>query len=450
MNAVNVRPLAYLIIGVAACGSPRLRDARDIAASLATDVGPRLAGSPGDHAAVAWAERTMRELGLSNVHTEPVMVPVWRRGVEKAELVESHQGLAVTALGWSGPTPEEGIVADVVEVGSLEALAQMPKDAVAGKIVFANVVMPRTDDGHGYGKTVPVRLFGPKAAMDAGAAAFVVRSLSTSTDHDPHAGSTALREVANPIAAGALATADADLLHATLARGAPVKMKLVLRPERGPDAPSANVVGEVPGAKKPDEVVLLGAHLDSWDLARGAIDDGAGCGIVLQAARVIAARHRPSRTVRVVLFAAEENSVAGAKAYAAVHAPEVDKIILAMEADSGTDRARYVKLLGDPAKAAAFERIAHGLERLGIARADGDARPGTDVAPLVALGVPTIEVRQDATRYFDIHHSALDTPDKLDADALAQVSSAFAEIALGVADLDGDLGRVPEAKRKAE
>ncbi len=309
--------------------------------------------------------------------------------------------------------------------------------------------MPRADDGRGYGMTIPLRLAGPKAAMSAGAAAFLVRSLSTSSDRFPHAGSTLLRDVPNPIAAGALSTTDADLLHRTMARG-PVKMKLVLLPERGADATSANVVGEVVGTSKKDEIVLLGAHLDSWDLARGAIDDGAGCGIVLEAARLIAARTHPARTVRVVLFAAEENSVAGAKAYFAAHSADAARFVLAMEADSGTDRAHRVKFLGDPAKVDAFRRIAHALEPLAIAPDDGDARPGTDVSPFVSAGVPTIEVRQDASRYFDVHHSANDTAERLDAAALAQVSGAFAEIAFRVADLDGDLGRVPESKRKGE
>ncbi|HEY2367688.1 MAG TPA: M20/M25/M40 family metallo-hydrolase, partial [Polyangiaceae bacterium] len=413
------------------------RRAHDIAQSLADDVGPRLAGSPGDAAAVAWAERTMRELGFANVHTEAVTVPVWRRGVETAEIVEpSRQPLAVTALGWSGATPKEGITAEVVEVESLAALQALSADAVKGKIVFVNVPMARSDDGSGYGKAIGARLVGPMAAMKLGAAAFVVRSLGTASDRFPHAGATLLRESANPIAAGALSTVDADLLHRATARGR-VKMKLVLGPERDKDAQSANVVGEIVGTTKKDEVVLLGAHLDSWDLGRGAIDDGAGCGIVLEATRLVGAR-APRRTVRVVLFAAEENSTAGAKAYLAAHAADVSRFVLAMEADSGTDRARFVRFLGDPSHVNDFHAIARALLPLGITGKDGDdVHAGSDVSPLVSAGVPTIEVRQDASRYFDIHHTANDTSDKLDAEALAQVASAFAEIVSRVADMDG-------------
>jgi len=392
----------------------------------------------------------MRELGLANVHTEPVTVPVWKRGAETAEIVEPHQSLAVTALGWSGATPKDGITAEVVEVESLAALQALSPDLVKGKIVFVNVPMERTEDGRGYGKAIGARLAGPVAAMKSGAAAFVVRSLGTASDRFPHAGSTFLRESANPIPAAALATVDADLLHRAIARAGHVKMKLVLGPERGKDAPSANVVGEIAGTTKKDEVVLLGAHLDSWDLGRGAIDDAAGCGIVLEATRLVATR-APHRTVRVVLFAAEENSIAGAKAYFAAHAADAARFVLAMEADSGTDRARSVRFLGDPSRVNDFHAIARSLLPLGITEKEGDdVHAGTDVSPLVAAGIPTIEVRQDASRYFDIHHSANDTSDKLDAAALAQVASAFAEIASHVADMDGDLGRVPEAKRKSD
>jgi len=363
--------------------------------------------------------------------------------------VEPHQSLAVTALGWSGATPKEGITAEVVEVESLAALQALSPDAVKGKIVFVNVPMDRSEDGRGYGKAIGARLVGPVAAMKLGAAAFVVRSLGTASDRFPHAGSTFLRESANPIPAGALSTLDAELLHRADALGH-VKMKLVLGPERAEDAQSANVVGEIVGTTKKDEIVLLGAHLDSWDLGRGAIDDAAGCGIVLEAARLVGAR-APHRTVRVVLFAAEENSTAGAKAYFAAHGADASRFVLAMEADSGTDRARFVRFLGDPSRVDDFHAIARALAPLGITEKEGDdVHAGTDVSPLVGAGVPTIEVRQDASHYFDIHHSAIDTSDKLDAAALAQVASAFAEIASRVADMDGDLGRVPESKRKSD
>ncbi|MEO8874914.1 MAG: M28 family peptidase [Polyangiaceae bacterium] len=422
--------------------------AEKIARSLAQEVGPRLAGSAGDKLAVAWAVKTMTSLGFTNVHTEAVTVPVWKRGAESAEIVSpTHQSLAIVALGWSGATPKAGVTGEVVEVGSLDALTKLSKEALKGKIVFANVVMNRTNDGTGYGAAVPLRFAGPKIAMDAGALAFVMRTVGTSEDREPHAGATALRETPKPIACGALATADADLLHATLAKNPDLKLRVVLTPEHLKDAQSANVVGEIPGISKKDEVILLGAHLDSWDLARGAIDDAAGCGIVLEGARLAAehakadGRAGPARTIRVVLFAAEENSGAGGKAYATAHAAEIDKHMLAIEADLGTDRVLTVRFTG--AANSPFDEVARALEPLGIARKAGEAHPGSDVTPLVNAGVPTVDLRQDASRYFDLHHSVNDTEDRLDAQAMAQVSTAYAEVAYRVSELPGGLARPP-------
>ena len=424
-------------------------NAEKIARSLAQEVGPRLAGSPGDKLAVAWALRTMTVQGFVNVHAEAVTVPVWKRGAESAEIISPvHQSLAITTLGWSGATPKEGVKGQVIEVDSLDALTKAPKESLKGKIVFANVPMSRSNDGTGYGAAVPIRFAGPKLAMDGGALAFVMRTVGTSEDRQPHAGATGLRDTPKPIPAGALATADADLLHATLAKNPSLELKVVLTPERGKDAQSANIVGEIPGILHPEEIVLLGAHLDSWDLARGAIDDAAGCGIVLEAARLTRERAKsegrtgPARTLRVVLFAAEENSGAGGKAYAAAHAAEIGKHVFAIEADLGTDRVLSVRFMGTPNPA--FDAIAHSLEPLQISRQSTEAHPGSDVTPLVTAGVPTIDLRQDASRYFDLHHSANDTEDRLDAKAMAQVATAYAEVTSAVSEMPGTLPRAPQ------
>ena len=249
----------------------------------------------------------------------------------------------------SGSTGKKPVVGEIVEVTSMNTLKTLTKEQVEGKIVFGNLVMRKSADGKGYGEAVPMRFAGPKTAMDLGALAFVMRSAGTPEDRDPHTGSCGLRDAKNPIAAGALSNVDAELLHDTLARDPKTKLSLVLTPTRGPDAQSANVVGDVPGDTHSDEIVLLGAHLDSWDLARGAIDDGAGDAIVLESAKLVAEHGTPHRTVRVVLFAAEENSGAGAKAYAATHANEVGKHVLALEADSGTDAVISSRYFGDPA-----------------------------------------------------------------------------------------------------
>ncbi|MEO7112597.1 MAG: M28 family peptidase, partial [Polyangiaceae bacterium] len=414
---------------------------------------PRLAGSAGDKLAVAWALKTMTAAGLSNVHAEPVMAPVWKRGAESAEIVSPvHQSLAITALGWSGATPKEGVSGEVIEVDSLDALAKLPKGSAKGKIIFANPIMKRTSDGTGYGAAVPMRGGGPKLAMDAGALAFVIRTVGTSEDRFPHAGAASLREAPKPIAAGAISTVDAELLHDMLTKHADLKLKVILTPERQKDAPTSNVVGEIPGTTRKDEVVLMGAHLDSWDLGRGAIDDAAGCGIVLEAARLVGERAHaegkagPARTIRVVFFAAEENSGAGGKAYASAHASEIGKHVLAMEADFGTDRVLAVRFMGP--NIPAYDSIASALSSLQIPRADGEAHPGSDITPLVNSGVPTIDLRQDGSRYFDLHHSANDTEDKLDAKGMAQTATAFAEVAYRISEMSGDIGRAPPQKEK--
>ncbi|MEO8797509.1 MAG: M28 family peptidase [Polyangiaceae bacterium] len=420
----------------------------EIARSIAQEVGPRLEGSEGDKLAIAWALETMKALGLQNVHAEEVTVPVWRRGAESAELMTpAKQPLAITALGWSGATPKEGVTAGVLEVSSLDELKALPKGAAKGKIVFGNVVMEKTNDGSGYGRAVPMRFAGPKLAQDAGALAFVMRTVGTAEDRAPHAGADGQREANKPLAAGALSTTDAELLHDVLKAHPDAKLHVLLTPSRGPDAKSANVIGDIVGKTRPEEIVLMGAHLDSWDLGRGAIDDGAGDAIVLEAARLAAENANKSgkllsRTVRVVLFAAEESSGAGGKAYFAAH-PDSAKHVLALEADTGTDRVLSTRYGGDPAKKAAYNEMVKALAPLGIEPIDGAAHPGSDVTPLVKAGIPTIELRQDMSRYFDVHHSANDVEAEIHPAGIEQAASAFAEVVTYAATMKGDFGRGP-------
>ena len=433
----------------AALASP---GASDTVRELTTEVGPRLAGSAGDRAAVAWALRAMAARGLTSVHAEKVTVPHWERGVETASIVLPFpHKLGVTALGGSVATPAGGVEAEVVEVDSLEALGKLDDAAVAGKIVFVDKPMRRARDGKGYGEAVGVRGRAEAEAAHKGAAAVLIRSVGTDHNRTPHTGAMRRDKTgARAIAAAALSVPDAELLHHVLETRPHVRVKLEIGAHWLPDAESANVIGEVPGTDRASEIVLLGAHLDSWDLGTGAIDDGAGCGIVLEAGRLLAALPRhPRRTVRVVLFAAEENSLAGGDAYAKDHAAEAPRHVVALEADSGTDRAFVIRFLGGGATAeqARFLTLAPRVEPLGIAVTSEDASGGADISPLRALGVPVIDLEQDMSTYFDLHHTANDTFDKIDRDALAQVAGAFASVAYAAGELDGDLGRVPEAKR---
>ncbi|HXX67854.1 MAG TPA: M20/M25/M40 family metallo-hydrolase [Polyangiaceae bacterium] len=361
------------------------------------------------------------------------------------------QKLAVTALGWSGATPAAGIEADVVRFDSLEGLRNAEESEVAGRIVFLDVPTARSRDGHGYGAAVPARRNGPIEAARKRAAAIVIRSIGTDKSRFPHAGAAERapgQQAKDAIASGALSNADADLLTRILERHGRARLALNLRPKWLGEVGSANVVGEIPGGERPTEIVLFGAHLDSWDLGTGAVDDGAGCGIVLEAARAIAALPvKPARTVRVVLFAAEESSLAGAEAYAKAHAAELAMHVLAFEADSGTDRVFELRYLGAQDARPRLQALALSLAPLGVTTSDEHARGGADVRPLRMLGVPVIDLQQDVSGYFDVHHTANDTFAQIDPEGLAQASSAFATAAWLAATMDGDFGRVAESDR---
>ena len=427
--------------------------AAEVVESLTTEVGGRLAGSPADKRAVAWALKAMRDRGLSKVHAEPVKVPVWQRGVETAAIVAPvPHTLAVTALGWSGATPAKGIEADVVRFDSMDALKGADPKSVAAKIVFLDVKMRESGETTGYGTAVVARGSGPGEAAKKGAAAIVIRSIGTDSSRFPHTGAMKKeKDAKSALPAGALSNADADLLERVLAAHGSARLALNLGPRWLPDAESANVVGDIPGREKPDELVLLGAHLDSWDLAEGAIDDGAGCGIVLGAGAALATLPaKPRRTIRVVLFAAEENSLSGGKEYARAHAAEAASHIAAMEADFGTGRAAHFELIGGPDAHAHFERIAALLQPLGVDARDEKAFGGADVSPLRSLGVPLVDLEQEPARYFDTHHTANDVYARIDSAALSQTAAAFATVAWAIAEMEGDLGRVPEADRNGE
>ncbi len=418
--------------------------------SLCDEVGPRLAGSPGERAAVAWGLRTLEQRGLSRVRAEKVKVPRWERGAEAGRIVAPYaHDLALTALGGSVGTPPGGVEAEVVEAPSLEALEALGEGAVKGKIAFVSTRTERARDGSGYGKSGIVRWRAASAAAKLGAVAVVIRSIGTNHDRFAHTGSMRYEPKVKQIPAAALAPPDADLLARLVAANKPVRLSMKLGARTLPDVESANVVGEVVGAEAPDEVVLLGAHLDSWDLGQGAVDDAAGCAIVIEAARAIAALPRPPRrTIRVVLFANEENGLSGARAYAAAHKDELGKHVVALEADAGAGRVYEASFLGPDAARAAFRELAAPLGPLGITVSDDLAHGGADLIPLRPAGVPFVDLAQDMSLYFDVHHTANDTLAQVSKDDLDQAAAAFAALAYGVAEMRGDLGRVPEALRK--
>jgi len=400
-------------------------------AGLTDGAGPRLAGSPGDALAVAWAVARMTELGFANVHEEPVTVHAWVRGPSELQvLAPVPQAIPVAALGGSVGTPSEGLEGEVLRVESLAALGALDRAAVEGRIVFVDQRMERARDGHGYGDGVGVRWGAATAAGTLGASAVIIRSVGTDDSRFPHTGVMHYEDEGPRIPAAAISNADADVLGRWIAAGQSVRLRLRLDCTEGGPAASANVVGEVVGTEHPEEIILLGAHLDSWDLGRGAVDDGAGVAIVIEAARqLLTSETPPLRTVRVVLFANEENGGAGAAAYLLAHGSELHQHRLALEADFGDGAVYAVRTPIDPAASEAWARLMTLLEPLSVTRDEGEPHGGADVSPLGEASVPLFDLRQDGTRYFDLHHTANDVLTEVDADSLRQAAQVAAVVA---------------------
>jgi Zn-dependent M28 family amino/carboxypeptidase len=419
-----------------------------IVQELSDGIGPRPAGSENDRKAIAWALEKMKALGLQNIRQEPVTVPHWVRGDEHAELLAPEsQKLAVTALGGSVETPEGGLEAEVVEVPSLEAIEALSSDDVRGKIVFVNTPMERTRNEEGYSRAVPVRMGTAVAAGKKGAAAAIIRSIGTGNARFPHTGYMRYDDAVPKIPVAALAVPDAMLLDRLIKAKKTVRIRLTVGGRSMPEETSANVVGEIIGHEKPNDIVLICAHLDSWDLGMGALDDGAGVGMVLETGNLIArAPERPRRTVRVVLFANEEFGLSGGRAYAAAHQGELNDHVLAMEADFGAGGAYEVSYLAGPGADKPMAELSAALSPLGIGPAVKSERFGADLWPLRAAGVPMAEVAQDASTYFDYHHTADDTFDKIDPPTLAQATAVFATLTYAVSRSTHDLGRAPPRK----
>ena len=405
-----------------------------ITEDLTTEIGPRMAGTEAESAARRWAVARLQAMGFANVREEQFDMPVWVRGAEEASLIGPFQPqkLAIAALGNSGSTGPKGIEGEIVYFAGYDALVAAPDEQVKGKIVFVDNQMERAQDGSGYGQFGRGRFTGPNVASKKGAAAIVIRSIGTDDHRGPHTGVTNFEAGVKPIPAGALSNPDADQLvrqwkraqhmrpnAATASYDAePLRMKLVLTPQNLGTRHSGNVIAEVPGSDPAASPVIIACHLDSWDLGTGAIDDGAGCGIITAAAKHVMSAYQPRRTIRILWAGAEEVGVFGGKAYFDKHGKE--KHAVALESDFGADRVWRVdfKL---PASAKALEdRIAADLSAFGIVRGKDPAGGGADIGALVAAGVPAIDLQQDGTRYFDLHHTPDDTLDKIDPVQLRQ------------------------------
>ncbi|MFN7958585.1 MAG: M20/M25/M40 family metallo-hydrolase [Holophagaceae bacterium] len=412
----------------------RTHGAYEDLAWLCDRIGARLSGSPQLDQAITWAQTRLQAAGLSNVHAEPVMVPHWVRGHESAELLlPTPHRLHILGLGGSVGTPEGGLRADVVVVGSFDELDRLG-EAVKGKIVLFDVPFK------GYGHTVVYRHDGAARAAKYGAVAALVRSVGPVSLDTPHTGAMDYDPAFPKIPTACVTLEASTQMRRMQDRGERIRMRLEMGGKTLPDAPSANVVAEIPGTEKPGEVVILSGHLDSWDVGQGAQDDGAGTVIAMEAARLIQALGlKPRRTIRVVLWTNEENGLRGGKAYRDAHRAEFKDIVAAFETDSGSERIKAFSLdlrkATPEAKAVALATLKTFQEALAPfgpveLRLGGS---GADVSPMVAEGVPGIGVSHAATHYFDVHHTHADTFDKVEKADLAHNAAALAAFAYALA-----------------
>jgi len=399
--------------------------AYDLLESLTTEVGPRLAGTEAEARARTWAARELRRLGFENVRIEPYEMDAWTRIAESAAIVRPFpQPLHATALGGSVSTPAGGVTAEVVRFTSMAALRAAPEGALAGKIVFVDEKMTRTEDGSGYGVAVAKRSGAAVEGARRGAIASIIRSVGTDSHRFPHTGVMQYQDGVEKIPAIAISNPDADQLARAMASAkGPVTVTITVETKVVPGAPGGNVVGEIRG--QTDEIIVIGGHLDSWDLGTGAVDDGAGVAITAAAAKLVGdLKGRPRRTIRVVFWGAEEVGLLGARAYAKAHEQDIARHVLAAESDFGAGRVwRLSTRFADPAAAAPFRAA---LAPLGVTPGRNGEASAPDIIPLVAAGVPALSLDQDGSDYFDLHHTADDTLDKVSVTDLRQNVAAWA------------------------
>lgn len=407
--------------------------AYDVLSYLTDEIGPRLSGSSNAAAAVRYTTARFREWGIS-VRNEPVKVPHWVRGREEGKLVSHrNQKLMLTAIGGSVATPEQGIVADVVEVSSFDELKALGTKGVKGKIVYYNNPMDmdlvRSHRAfEAYVRAVEFRGAGASRAAEYGARAAVIRSVASASLRTPHTGALRYDPKQPKIPAAALSVEDAMLIDRLIKRGDRVRMHLVLTPRQLPDVMSANVVAEIKGSEKPEEIVLIGGHLDSWDLGTGAIDDGAGVAMTMETLRLMKEMNlKPKRTIRAVLFMNEENGLNGGRAYFAAH--KAEKHVAAIETDAGGAAPTGFSTTLKGEALAALEASTQALSAVGAHRFESSPETGADTSFLIESGVTGFGLIPEPLHYFDYHHSAADTLDKIDPHELAQDTAAIAALA---------------------
>ncbi len=422
----------------------------DVVEELTTLIGPRLAGSPADAKAVEWAKNYLENAGFDRVWLEPATFPTWHRNMEKATITAPIEREMVTlALGFSPATPAGGVEAEVVMLDDYEALEAVDASEVEGKIIFVRNRMERARDGSGYGPAVRARSLGARIAAEKGAVAYVIRSIGTSTNRFAHTGSQRFDVGVRSLPAVAISNPDADQLERVMGLGEPVSMHIEVDAEFIEAYTSHNVIAEITGSKYPEQVVAIGAHLDSWDVGTGALDDGAGIGIVTEAGRLInALDQRPDRSIHIIFFAAEEIGLWGGRAWAEKNKDNFHNIQVGAESDFGAGPIYEMTAhVSDEAKPV-IRAIHQQLEPLGIAFGGWGGWGGPDFRPAGAYGLATIDLRQDGGNYFDYHHTENDTLDKIDPANMVQNATAYAVLAWLAAQSPVSFGSGPENMRQ--
>ncbi|MGX5174502.1 M20/M25/M40 family metallo-hydrolase [Aliikangiella sp. IMCC44653] len=411
--------------------------------SLTTEVGARMPGTPQDALAVEWGVNKLKSLGFDKVWKEPVEFDTWIRKHESASITAPYfHNLHISALGFSVPTGPKGIHAEVVHFDSIEALQAAPENAAKGKIVFISRKMERFRNGQGYGPAVKARRNGAVEAAKKGAVAVVIRSIGTDSHRLPHTGLMQYQQGVKRIPAAALSNPDADLLVRIFKRKQPVRINLRIDSHQGEKYTSHNVIGEMLGSELPNEKVVIGGHLDSWDLGTGAVDDGAGVAITMAAAKMIGdSPVRPKRTIRVVLWANEEQGLIGAKAYAKAHKDDLANHVTGAESDFGAGKIYAFASNVAEDNLPVVKKMQRLMRPLGIEYVDNNAGPGPDLIPMYQLGMSVFSLRQDGTDYFDLHHTADDTLDKVVPENLSQNTAAYIVFAYIAANSEQKLSR---------
>ena len=421
-------------------------------AHLSNNIGPRLTGSAQAAKAVEYVASELKVIGCE-VQLEKVGVPHWVRGEEAAALVQwpgmaenTTQRIVVCALGDSVATAESGVIAEVLAVKNFDELKVLPRDKVAGKIVlfdypYDKQMAAEGRGGEAYGEAVVYRADGPSAAARQGAVACLIRSVGGADYRIPHTGQTKYATDAPKIPAGAVTAEDADMI-VDLVRQGQVKMKLVLTPQTLPGVESANVIGDIKGSEHPEQVIVISGHLDSWDLGTGAIDDGAGVAVSMEAANLIQKLHlKPKRTIRVIAWMNEENGLAGSKQYAKDHEKEMSNHFAVMETDGGAGHPLGLNMHTKPEVKAILKPVAAILRDSGAGMLSLVEHCGADIEPMEKAGVPAFSPIQDSRFYFNYHHTAADTLDKIVPKELAENSAVVAVTAYSLANSEQPLPR---------